>query len=736
MKLAKTNLLVLAAGTLLALASCGGETGSSEPASVPGSNPASEPGSEPASSIVVPDTYERGDDIEIYERVLGEYEELVEQAHAEFDDNARYLIEAQAEAKLLDQSIMVPHYTDGGTYALTRVAPRTISNAQHGLDRDRLQSMVVTSGAAPSAIIKASERAEMKAMWQTAFDAGDSSLYDPATYLRNKGYTLSTTYTTATSLFPETTDVHATYRQSDTEPTTNGIEGLITYDNVGVIRGAMAKEDVNGNPYTVSDDGLTYTFIIRDDAWWVDSNGAKVAQVTAQDFVDGFHHMLDAQGGLEYLADGVIVGAAEYLRGQITDFTQVGMSASGQTLTIRLVQKENYFPSRLVYSIFMPLNREFFISKGGAFGVEEFAAASQAATYTYGDINDPTSILYNSAYYCSQWSKTDTSGIMKYVKNPHYYGVGKVTLNEITFLFDDGTDKQAIYNRFKDGTYFGLGLSAASGYLQWAKDDNLFDDYAYVSDLTATTYFGGFNLNRGAWWDTTEGDYFTSTQSEAQKILNHAAFNNLNFRRGYQHGFDRASWNDVSVGEGVGAFSLRNLYTYPELVKLSADTTDADGHVFPRNTSYGELVEYYCHELGTPVQSLADGQDGWYNPTLSAQELAAAKEELGPYWPEGMKVQIQTVVYAANPSAVASKQAYKSFIEEALGDYIEVQIIEANLYGYYFSGYLCDTGIDLPQDYFDGSGWGPDYVDPLTYLDTFSGLRDASMLKVIGLDVI
>ena len=314
--------------------------------------------------------------------------------------------------------------------------------------------------------------------------------------------------------------------------------------------------------------------------------------------------------------------------------------------------------------------------------------------------------------------------------------MSKVTLDEINLLYDDGSDKQAIYNNFKSGTYFGLGLSAASGYLQWAKDDGYFDDYAYVSDLTATTYFGGFNLNRGAWWDETAGDFFTGTQSEAQKILNHAAFNNLKFRRGYQHGFDRESWNDVSVGEGVGKFSLRNLYTYPDLVKLSAATTDGEGHEFARNTSYGELVEYYCHKNGTPVESLADGQDGWYNLDLAKQELAQAKQELGAYWPDGMKVQIQTVVYSANPSAMASKQAFKRIIEEKLGDYIEVDIIEADLYGYYFSGYLCDTGIELPQDYFDGSGWGPDYVDPLTYLDTFSGLRDASMLKVIGLDVL
>ena len=82
--------------------------------------------------------------------------------------------------------------------------------------------------------------------------------------------------------------------------------------------------------YSVSDDGTVYTFKIREGVTWVDSQGRKVADVKADDFVAGMQHMMDAAGGLEYLvgAEGCnIVGADGYVAGEITDFSQGGEKA-------------------------------------------------------------------------------------------------------------------------------------------------------------------------------------------------------------------------------------------------------------------------------------------------------------------------------------------------------------------------------------------------------------------------
>ncbi|MCR5078820.1 MAG: hypothetical protein K6B65_02740 [Bacilli bacterium] len=716
----KTNngrLWVLAVSAVLTLASCGG-----------GSTTSSSTASSEASSSA-PAKYERGDDDAIYEEVLGEFEDLVEEAHKIYEDDARYIKYAEAEGELLAQGLMVPTYTQGGTYSISRAAPKTVSAAVHGIDSDRLQYLVATTG--EDKFVKATERAELKEKWQAAKDANDSSKYDPATYLKGKGYTLATEYTTTDSAFPQTLDVLATYRAADTEYPCNGIEGLVEYDNVGVLRGAMAVENADGTPYTISSDGLTYTFKIRDDAWWVDDKGAKVAKVTADDFVAGMQHALDAQGGLEYLVSGVIKNASEYMSGKAT-WDKVGYQASsdGTSLIITLTQKESYFPSRLVYSVFMPMNRSFYESKGGKFGSE---FNSEAESYKYGKSGDPTSILYNSAFYCTKYEDADKAQDMVYTKNPFFYNADKVTLNKIHILYDDGSNPEQIYADARKGTYVGVGLSASTGLLKKAKDDNLFNDYAYITDTNATTYFGGLNLNRGAW--SLESGGAKSSQSEEQKILNHVAFNNKNFRLGFLHGFDRATWNDVRCGEGVGKYGLRNMYTYPDFVKLSAATKDGENHEFAANTSYGDLVEYYANKKGANVADTADGKDGWYNLTQAKKELAAAKKELGTSWPEGMKVHIDKVYYSGSPAQVSQFNAMKKIVEEAIGDYVVIDGIEVTTTSdYYYSGYYCETGEELPQDYFDGSGWGPDYLDPGTYLDTFSALRDASMVKVIGLD--
>ena len=49
--------------------------------------------------------------------------------------------------------------------------------------------------------------------------------------------------------------------------------------------------------------------------------------VKADDFVAGMQHMCDAQGGLEYLVQGVIKNVSQYISGEVTDFDEVGVKA-------------------------------------------------------------------------------------------------------------------------------------------------------------------------------------------------------------------------------------------------------------------------------------------------------------------------------------------------------------------------------------------------------------------------
>ena len=73
-------------------------------------------------------------------------------------------------------------------------------------------------------------------------------------------------------------------------------------------------------------------------------------------------------------------------------------------------------------------------------------------------------------------------------------------------------------------------------------------------------------------------------------------------------------------------------------------------------------------------------------------------------------------------------------MEATLGaENVELRLIEATTTeDFYASGYRAPTGEKGNYDLFYGSGWGPDYGDPSTYLDTL--LTDGGyMLKVIGI---
>lgn len=737
----KKYLAVLAVSAVMALASCGGnqpaDTSKAADTSAATTTSQASSGTSQAavSKEVPPATYERADDDDVYDELLGDFEAAVEAAHEIADDDNRYAAYAKAEAMLLANGIMVPTYTQGGTYAITRVAPKTISAAMHGLDSDRLQYLVARKGTDKSSFITVTDRNELKAKWQAAADANDSSLYDPVAFFKQKGWEISKKYTVTESRWPTTTDVLSTYRAADTEQIVNCVEGLVEYDNVGKLVGAMAKMNDNGLPYILSEDGKTYTFNLRQGYKWVDNNGNETEyEVTADDFVAGLQHGLDSNPALGYLVFGVIKNAYEYYSKQDLDFGNVGIRAKDKyTLEIELEQPESFFPSRLVYSIFMPINRQFFLSKGGAFGRDEFKAAKALDTYVYGKVNDPTSNIYNSAFYPTKWETTPNAGEIKMAKNSHFYNAEKVQLEELQFIYDDGKNPDQIWNQVLAGTFNGSSLSALTGTLDKAKNEGLFDTCAYISDTNATTFFGSLNVNRGAF--EIPGESVKSLQSEAQKSINHEAFMNLNFRRGFLHGINRAGWRDVAVGEGVGKYSLRNMYTPPEFCKISKEVT-IDGKTFPVNTSYGAMTEYFINQMGGNVKSTADSQDGWFNAELAKQELAQAKAEC-KYWGENDKIHIEKVYYTLSPAQAGDAQAFKKIVEDAIGDYVVIDLLVVSTEdGYYAAGYDLETGVDLPQDFFDGSGWGPDYLDPSTYLDTFSALRDASMLKVCGIDVL
>ena len=234
-----------------------------------------------AATTAKPSTYVRGDDEEIYASVLGEYEALLDEAKAAATDSERFVIYAQAEALLLDSAVMVPNTTQGGAYTISRIAPRTVPYVQWGNDDDRWKGIIISG----DDFLTPAERNELLDIWAKAVKG--EATYDPEAWLIAHGHSINKDYRTTFSTAPVTLDTLNTSSQSDTEILVNCTDNLVQYNNLGQMIPALAES------WSVSDDGLVYTFNIRKGAYWSTSEGAKYAEVTAKDFEAGFHHMLD-----------------------------------------------------------------------------------------------------------------------------------------------------------------------------------------------------------------------------------------------------------------------------------------------------------------------------------------------------------------------------------------------------------------------------------------------------------
>ena len=730
MKLKKLTFAGFLAAATLTLAACGGNdnpattTGTTDVPTETGTGTTVVPTETTTETPEVKEFYtaETSDD-EVYMTVLGDFYKTYSVAKEETNVAKSYALQAIAEAKLLESGVMLPTTTQGGNYAITKVAPRTVSSVLWGTDSDRFGTMIVANET-----IKGADRAAMLANWN-AHNAEDDYNHDAyvKAYLADHGYTLKTTYNTLYTSDVKQWDALATSRAADSEVLVNTYAGLLEYDSTNKQKPACATG------YTVSEDGLKYTFTLRQDVKWVDAQGAEVATLKADDFVAGFQHMLDAEGGLEYLVEGVIENASEYLGGE-AEFEEVGVKAVDDfTVEYTLCKPISYFNTMLAYNIFAPLNRSYYTTKGGKFGAD---FDKTAADYAYGKSYD--TILYNGAY---RLTEVTAEAKETFTKNTAYFDAAKINIEEVNWRYTDGKDVKKAYNDFKAGTVDGCGLNTTT--LKLAKQDNLFDDYNYVTDTDATSFMNFTNVKRQAFANVNDGAVKT-TKTEKEQEEAFKALQNQNFRMALASVFDRKTWNAVSVGDDLALNSLRNSYTPGNFVTLPEAVTvsiNGEDKTFAAGTLYGEIMQAQLTADGSHIKAFdketqsSDGFDGWYNVEAAKAYMAKAVEELGEMGLDltKTKIKIELPVYTPSELRAGMFQVFKKSVEGALGDYIEFVKTECTTPDqWYYTGYYCETGAEANYDNYDLSGWGPDYGDPSTYLDTFMP-AGGYMVKCIGL---
>lgn len=652
-------------------------------------------------------------DYEKYSAALGDFYKAYVAAMAQTDADGRYAAMAIAEAKLLQSGTYVPTSSNGGTLGLSRVAPGTVSSALWGNDQNRFHNVVVATD-----FIKSADRDEMKAKYAELKGTGTYEAWAKS-YLTGKGYTLKDSYTKGYSADPKTWDILNTMRSADAEAIINTFDNLVEYDNEGRLMSALATS------YTVSEDKLTYTFKLRENVMWVDKDGRARYEVTAQNWVDGLQRALTT-GATSYLVTGVIKNAAEYAAGKITDFSQVGVKAVDKyTLEYTLEKPCTYFISMFNYNPLAPFCKEYADSVGDKYGTS------------------PEYILYCGPYLVSNYTANNK---IVFSANPLYWAKDSITIKTLTWLsYAENKDTTKTFNDAVAGTIDGAALNTTT--LALAKKD--YADKIYVSGTDATAFGFFMNIDREA-YQTIEGYGMKSEKTDAQKSVAKAAFSNTNFRMALARSIDKKSYNAQVTGDDAALYSLGNMYTPGSFVQLSKDVTikiNGTAKTFAKGTYYGAIVQAQLNaDMGKDAMKVWDptadeglgsssGFDGWYNVSVAQKYFTKALEELkaqGVDVSESNPIVVDYPYYSGLANYANRAQALKQNIEAAFGGKVKINLVETNdMYGWYYAGYYCEAGNECNYDFYDVSGWGPDFKDPQSYLATM--IPGGDMIKMLGL---
>lgn len=675
----------------------------------------------------------------LYEWNLGEFNEVYQDAKAEVIDlDLRLAKMAIAEAKLMESGVFIPVYGDGGSYAMNRVVPRTDTTTSWGMDEYRWTRKIVCNE-----FITIEDRDALTALWSEAADE-DAWLDAAKAYLADHGYTFADTWNHYINYEIATWDTIASSYTSDAYFIAPCWSPLLQYDSKNTQQPALAES------YEVSEDGTVYTFHLRQGVKWVDQQGREIAEITANDWVASMKHMIDNNDALGYLmttSDGCgIKNYDAFLAGDVTDFSEVGVKAiDDYTLEYTLEAPFPAFASMMGYSCFAPLNESFYKAQGGTFSVD-------GDEYTSGDYGKrPENIAYCGAYLVKNFTEKN---VTSYIANPAYYAPETVNTPNINIYYNDGSDTLRSYNEAKAGIVSGCAFNDSA--LVLAKEEkpegadaSYFDLYNFTTKNSATTYCGWVNMNRSTWANYNDNTIGVSTQTEEEQARTRAALNNQNFRLGLAMAFDRGAFNSTQVGEELKYASLKNSYTTGNFQKTAGEVTvDINGEAvtFPAGTYFGQIEQAQLDADGVPLTvwdptadsgaGSGDGFDGWFNPDNAMAYMQKAIAELAEV---GVEVSAENPIHidvpygSYNEKITNRMQAYKQSIEKYTNGLVCVDLVAfADGTAYSYSYYRISNGSEANYDIAPGtSGWGPDYGDAQTFLDTIQPY--GYMCKNIGL---
>jgi len=434
----------------------------------------------------------------------------------------------------------------------------------------------------------------------------------------------------------------------------NYIDHLVEYDYLGLVQPCLAES------WTKSDDGLTWTFKIREGVKWMTWDGQEYGQdVKAEDFVTTAKYILDANNACR-TADlmFVFVGAEAYYdettrEGVTPDWSKVGIKAVGEySLEFTLTKPLPYFLSMLTYNWGYPTCGKYLEEQGEDFGTS------------------PKNFLYCGAFLCSDYEadsyRTDT-------RNPTYWDDDKIYVERIERKYnaEAGTLAPELLLR-GEVTYADIPSTQLD---EWMADPEK-AKLIRPQRGSSYSYFYLFNF-----WPNFPEQYDRDNWM--------IAVNNLAFRKSLYYALDR-----------IAGISCYDAYSPENFLQRSITPTEfvaAGGKDYTQLGDLGAISSADQHNLEKALEYKATA--------MTELEAAGATFPIKIYMPYNTGSTSQTQL----------AQVHQQQLERDLGeDYIDITIE-----GYPNTDFLNVTR--RAGNYcFMMSYWGPDYADPETFTDPFA----------------
>ncbi len=508
---------------------------------------------------------------------------------------------------------------------------------------------------------------------------------ETSTPAENELTTSATELTIPNGWEPKTLDYTISAKTSDLYTTANLVDGLLEHDQYGKLKPCLAES------YERNADATVWTFKLRPDVKWITNTGEEYDTLKAEDFVTGVRHGVEFDSGTSYLLMGVIKGYEEY--SGTKDFSDEAWSKVGvkalDDLTVEFTMEKPipYFASMATYSVLFPVNKTFLESKG----VGCKLGAPDKENCEFGALK-LDSILYNGGYILTV---NDPKSQIVLTKNDEYWDKDNIFMEKVTLVYDGGEDPYSGMKGYEAGTYPQAALNTS-----WEDYQKYLDKYkenVFFTLPNSSVFALIMNFNR------TKFDETNYAQDQKLRENTRKALLNENFRKALRAAYDRTATAAVTTPRELAKASMKNINNF-----MGAGT-QSDG------TGYYDAVMQAYKELTGEDKNLNDGED----PFLSKEDALAYIEKAKA---EGIEfpVHLDMLVIETSDRLTKQGQAMKKCIADNTDNQIIVELVMRSNDTVTNIAYLSEDPADMDYDISTFTGWGPDYADPKSFVDTQS----------------